>query len=184
MLHWSKKWWRVFLDKMVRTDYETLKHLAWDRFDPEWTVVRAKKERYWDQKQNEIQKIKTEEVKKENTNKQEEKEYEQISEKNSEQELVADENFPEEWSFDEESVENEFDTWGEDLQQENEEETEETPDEEEKDEVFSIKELPDSFDKINQIANILKNYPWDISVFITDKEKKVNAEGLELLKKL
>jgi DNA polymerase III alpha subunit len=184
MLHWSKKWWRVFLDKMVRTDYETLKRLAWDRFDPEWTVVRAKKERYWDQKQNEIQKIKTEEVKKENTNKQEEKEYEQISEKNSEQELVADENFPEEWSFDEESVENEFDTWGEDIQQENEEETEETPVEEEKDEVFSIKELPDSFDKINQIANILKNYPWDISVFITDKEKKVNAEGLELLKKL
>jgi hypothetical protein len=31
--------------------------------------------------------------------------------------------------------------------------------EEEKGEVFSIKELPDSFDKINQIANILKNYP-------------------------
>ena len=55
---------------------------------------------------------------------------------------------------------------------------------EEKEETFSIKELPDSFDKINQIASIIQNYPWDITIYITGKEKKVNAEWLELLKKL
>jgi hypothetical protein len=31
---------------MIKTDYPILKHLAGARFDPEWTVVRAKKERY------------------------------------------------------------------------------------------------------------------------------------------
>ena len=185
MLHWSKKWWRVFLDKMVRTDYDTLKRLAWDRFDPEWTVVRAKKERYWEQKQSEINKIKTEEVKKENTSKQEEKEYEQLNEKQAEQELVANEDFPEEWSFDEENVETEFDSGEDEIDNTSEDinnTTENTPKEEE--EKFSIKELPDSFDKINQIASILQNYPWEISVMIANKEKKVSKEWLELLKQL
>ena len=185
MLHWSKKWWRVFLDKMVRTDYDTLKRLAWDRFDPEWTVVRAKKERYWEQKQSEINKIKTEEVKKENTSKQEEKEYEQLNEKQAEQELVANEDFPEEWSFDEENVETEFDSGEDEIDNTSEDinnTTGNTPKEEE--ENFSIKELPDSFDKINQIASILQNYPWEISVIIANKEKKVSKEWLELLKQL
>jgi hypothetical protein len=50
--------------------------------------------------------------------------------------------------------------------------------------VFSIQELPDSFEKINKIATILKNYPWDISVFIAGNEKKVNEEGVRLLKEL
>ena len=76
--------------------------------------------------------------------------------------------------------------WWETSEEENSEDISEEVEEkqEEKEETFSIKELPDSFDKINQIASILQNYPWDITIYITGKEKKVNAEGLELLKKL
>jgi hypothetical protein len=177
MLHWSKKNWRVFLDKMIRTDYVTLKRLAWDRFDPEWTVARAKKERYWDQKQSEINKLKIEEIKNEEQTEKSENWTEHLNEKQMEQELVADEDFPNEWSFDIEDVENEFEVWGEESSEDNsvEEESEET---------FRLKELPDSFEKINQLATILKNYPWDITVYIVDQEKKVNEEWLNLLKEL
>ena len=51
---------RIFLDKIVKTDYMTLMKLAGGKFDPEWTVARAKKERYGDQKKQEIEKIKAE----------------------------------------------------------------------------------------------------------------------------
>jgi hypothetical protein len=104
--------------------------------------------------------------------------------------MIANEDFPEEWSFDTEEVENEFDTWSDESENwweiSEDENTEDIPSEveEKQEEPFSIKELPDSFDKINQIASILQNYPWDITIYITGKEKKVNAEWLELLKNL
>jgi hypothetical protein len=107
--------------------------------------------------------------------------------------MIANEDFPEEWSFDTEEVENEFEAWSDESEiwweVSEEGNTDDITSElegtqEEKEETFSIKELPDSFDKINQIASILQNYPWDITIYITGKEKKVNAEWLELLKKL
>jgi hypothetical protein len=119
MLHWSKKNWRVFLDKMIRTDYVTLKRLAWDRFDPEWTVARAKKERYWDQKQSEINKLRIEEIKNEEQTEKSENWSDHLNEKQMEQELVADEDFPNEWSFDVEDVENEFEVWWEESSEDN-----------------------------------------------------------------
>lgn len=60
VLYGSKSNGRVFLDKIVKTDYPSLKKLAGGRFDPEWTVARAKKERYGEDKQKEIEKIKAE----------------------------------------------------------------------------------------------------------------------------
>ena len=179
MLHWSKKNGRIFLDKMVNTDYLTLKRLAWDRFDPEWTVQRAKKERYWDQKESEIKKIMSEEINKETENEKEvDSDNEHINEKEVEQEMMANEDFPEEWSFDVDEVENEFIEWWENPVEE------ENHTSNQKNEVFSIEELPDSFEKINQIATILRNYPWEISIYVTGQEKKINEEWLNLLKQL
>ena len=50
----------MYLDKIIKTDYETLIKLAGSRYDPEWTVVRAKKERYGEEKSKQIEKIKSE----------------------------------------------------------------------------------------------------------------------------
>jgi hypothetical protein len=44
--------------------------------------------------------------------------------------------------------------------------------------------LPDSFEKIDIIATVLKNYPWDILVYIAGQEKRVSEEWLEKLKAL
>ena len=176
ILHGSKSNWRIFLDKMIKTDYPTLKHLAGARFDPEWTVVRAKKERYWDKQQQELKTLKEEALKEldnEEKIKEQENGVESGDERNITQEMMADENFPEEWG-DEEMID-----MVEPLETKEIEE-----DLEPQDEPFSIKDLPDSFEKINEIATILKNYPWDIIVYITDQEKRVNEEWLEKLKNL
>ena len=60
IIHGSKSNGRVYLDKIIKTDYETLIKLAGSRYDPEWTVVRAKKERYGEEKSKQIEKIKSE----------------------------------------------------------------------------------------------------------------------------
>ena len=187
MLHWSKNNWRVYLDKMVKTDYETLKHLAGTRFDPERTVARAKKERYWDKKEKEIESIKKElieEQKKKEESTFDEPQYQETQWEIS-QEMMADENFPEEWMIDEEEILQE-----EERQQEESLSQTATPDQDillpqaPEEEIFSIKELPDSFEKIWIIADVLKNYTGDITVLIAWQEKKVNEVWLEKLKAL
>ena len=60
IIYGSKSNGRVYLDKIIKTDYETLIKLAGSRYDPEWTVVRAKKERYGEEKSKQIEKIKSE----------------------------------------------------------------------------------------------------------------------------
>ena len=60
ILYGSKSNGRVYIDKLVKTSYEKLKKLAGGRFDPERTVVRAKKERYGDIKKQELERIKAE----------------------------------------------------------------------------------------------------------------------------
>ena len=62
IIYGSKSNGRVYLDKIIKTDYETLIKLAGSRYDPEWTVVRAKKERYGEEKSKQIEKIKAESV--------------------------------------------------------------------------------------------------------------------------
>ena len=60
IIYGSKSNGRVYLDKIIKTDYETLIKLAGSRYAPEWTVVRAKKERYGEEKSKQIEKIKSE----------------------------------------------------------------------------------------------------------------------------
>lgn len=62
ILYGSKPNGRVYIDKIVKTEYEILQKLAGGKYDPERTVARAKRERYWDQKSQEIQKIKAEQL--------------------------------------------------------------------------------------------------------------------------
>jgi hypothetical protein len=62
IIYGSKSNGRVYLDKIIKTDYETLIKLAGSRYDPEWTVVRAKKERYGEEESKQIEKIKSESV--------------------------------------------------------------------------------------------------------------------------
>ncbi len=100
ILYGSKNNGRVYLDKIVKTDYPTLKQLAGGRYDPEWTVARAKKERYGEEQQKEIEKIKSEkpeEIKAKEPN----FDNEEIEENRSHEEI-----FPEE-SYEEENLDNE-----------------------------------------------------------------------------
>ena len=60
IIYGSKSNGRVYLDKIIKTDYDTLIKLAGSKYDPEWTVVRAKKERYGEEKSKQIEKIKSE----------------------------------------------------------------------------------------------------------------------------
>lgn len=62
IVHGSKRNERVFLDKLITTDYESLVLLAGGKFDPERTVARAKKERYGQERSEEIEKIKSEKI--------------------------------------------------------------------------------------------------------------------------
>jgi hypothetical protein len=71
-----------------------------------------------------------------------------------EQEMIANEDFPNEGSFDAEDVEDTYEDAPSNCDESISEEAQEKSGE-----VFSIQELPDSFEKINKIATILKNYP-------------------------
>ena len=53
---------RVYINKIVKTSYEALQKMAGSSFDPNWTVARAKKERYGELIIQEIEKIKEEKV--------------------------------------------------------------------------------------------------------------------------
>ena len=181
ILHWSKNNGRIYLDKMVKTDYPTLKSLAGWKFDPEWTVVRAKKERYWDKK-NQIKTIGEESWKWVSDNipilsQQEKIEEDILGDEVFQQDTVVDEAFSENFTGDV-VAEDDWENMSEDSLHPEESELEP------KDEPFSIKDLPDSFEKINIIATVLKNYPWDILVYIAWQEKRVSEEWLEKLKSL
>lgn len=94
ILYGSKPTGRIYIDKIVKTDYETLMRLAGGKFDPERTVVRAKKERYGQQKAQEIEKIKAEQLKAQDLSVQEIPEDEDLLQSDVEQELLADSSDP------------------------------------------------------------------------------------------
>ena len=171
ILYWSKNNWGIYIDKLIKTDYETLKSLAWSRYDPEWTVERAKHERYWINQEQEIEQIKAalvEEVKKNTSLTQ-----------NLEKDI--DDN-----DFDEKLTDNEVDDNFLEDQNNNEvlEEDISVEPQSTEEKVFSINRLPDSLEKINTLTDVLKNYPWDITIIVMGNEKKVNATWLQRLKKV
>lgn len=165
ILYGSKKNGRVYLDKIIKTDYDTLIKLAGGKYDPEWTVARAKKERYGDQKNEEIEKIRSEALKpipaKQDPLDEDEEPSNEIKD-NTEQEVSPWEEQEEEEILGAEEVSN-------------------LSSEEETQEVFTLTTLPDNLEKIQLLADILKTYQWDISVLILGQEKKVNEEGLRHL---
>ena len=138
--------------------------LAGGKYDPEWTVARAKKERYGDQKHEEIEKIKAESLVDDSIKKivkpQEEEEL-----PNEVEEAPLEEIFPEE--------ENEEVISQQACDSLNENETQE---------IFTLTTLPDNLEKIQLLADILKNHEGEFSVLILNQEKKVSEEGLNLLK--
>lgn len=57
-----------------------------------------------------------------------------------------------------------------------------TKNENETHEIFTLTTLPDNLEKIELLADILKNHEGELSVLILNQEKKVSEEGLSLLK--
>lgn len=164
ILYGSKNNGRVYLDKIIKTDYETLVKLAGGKYDPEWTVARAKKERYGDQKHEEIEKIKAESLVDDSIKK--------IVKPQEEEELPDEiEEAPLEEIFPEEENEEVISQQACDSLNENETQ-----------EIFTLTTLPDNLEKIQLLADILKNHEGEFSVLILNQEKKVSEEGLNLLK--
>ncbi|MFC2696297.1 MAG: hypothetical protein ACFN4U_04660, partial [Candidatus Absconditicoccaceae bacterium] len=164
ILHGSKKNGRIYLDKLVKTDYENLIRLAGGKYDPEWTVARAKKERYGDEKNKEIEKIKAEksQVELEESN--------ENSQKHEEEQLPGEEFIEEEAGlFTDEQVDEHGD---------------EQVDEELEEKTFTLETLPENMEKIQSLMNILKHHEGDITVYILGKERKVSEVGLQNLKML
>lgn len=62
------------------------------------------------------------------------------------------------------------------------EQTCDTSNENETHEIFTLTTLPDNLEKIQLLADILKNHEGEFSVLILNQEKKVSEEGLSLLK--
>ena len=152
------------MDKLVKTDYENLIRLAWGKYDPEWTVARAKKERYGDEKNKEIEKIKAEksqvELEEPNEN----------SQKHEEEQLPGEEFIEEEsWVFTDEQLD---------------EHSDEQVEEEVQEKIFTLETLPENMEKIQSLMNILKHHEGDITVYILWKERKVSEVWLQNLKML
>ena len=166
ILYGSKNNGRVYLDKIIKTDYETLVKLAGGKYDPEWTVARAKKERYGDQKHEEIEKIKAE-SRADDAIKKVIRPHEEEELPNADEEAPLEEIFPEEENENEEVIS---------------EQTCDTSNENETHEIFTLTTLPDNLEKIQLLADILKNHEGEFSVLILNQEKKVSEEGLSLLK--
>ena len=166
ILYGSKNNGRVYLDKIIKTDYETLVKLAGGKYDPEWTVARAKKERYGDQKHEEIEKIKAESLV-DDAIKKVVRAHEEEELPNEVEEAPLEEIFPEEENENEEVIS---------------EQVCDTQNENETHEIFTLTILPDNLEKIQLLADILKNHEGEFSVLILNQEKKVSEEGLSLLK--
>lgn len=110
IIYGSKSNGRVYLDKIIKTDYETLIKLAGSKYDPEWTVVRAKKERYGEEKSKQIEKIKSESVdsaiqEQKPSRHSHENDEERIEEKLSSEEMNPGEIFPDNETEEEENLE-------------------------------------------------------------------------------
>ena len=110
IIYGSKSNGRVYLDKIIKTDYETLIKLAGSRYDPEWTVVRAKKERYGEEKSKQIEKIKSESVdsaiqEQKPSRHSHENDEERIEEELSSEEMNPGEIFPDNETEEEENLE-------------------------------------------------------------------------------
>lgn len=194
IIYGSKSNGRVYLDKIIKTDYEMLIKLAGSRYDPEWTVVRAKKERYGEEKSKQIEKIKSESVdsaiqEQKPSRHSHENDDERIEEEFSSEEMNPEEIFADNEAEEEENLEqlDQEDDATLEISDENNKDDEDqnseplwptTPDQE----TFCISSLPDNLESIQLLADILKNQPGDIPVMIMGKERLVNDYGLQILR--
>ena len=191
IIYGSKSNGRVYLDKIIKTDYETLIKLAGSKYDPEWTVVRAKKERYGEEKSKQIEKIKSESVdsaiqEQKPSRHSHENDEERIEEELNSEEMNPGEIFPDNETEEEENLEqlDQEDDETLEIDEENDEDQNSeplwptTPDQE----PFCITSLPDNLESIQLLADILKNQLGDIPVMIMGKERLVNDYGLQILR--
>lgn len=204
IMHGSKINGRVYIDKIVKTDYERLLKLAGGRFDPSRTVIRAKKERYGDQKQQEIQKIKSQLLS--DTPIAEQEDISELAEISSQLSdmiessqdgfwgaefeettmLQEDQNLETE---EDQEVESDFETFSdeEEIQHEDWDSsgnlTSYSPKEEKKAESYA-RPLPENIQKLQQLRLLLRWHPGSIKIRLGEHELAVSELGLEKIKAL
>ena len=192
ILYGSKSNGRVYIDKLVKTSYEKLKKLAGWRFDPERTVVRAKKERYGDIKKQELERIKAEIQ----TPVVEKKQDIEISSDDFEENPVEllDEVLPSD--YEEEIIENEDafvqenetmseeeEDWEFDLDTSSEQEVLDDQEWVSWEETLS-RDLPESLDQIKKLIAIIKVHPGSIEITLGGKSYKISEQGLQEIQDL
>lgn len=208
IMHGAKNNGRVYIDKIIKTTYDKLLKLAGGRFDPSRTVIRAKKERYWDQKQQEINKIKSQlltdatPIDADESGEMQEPSLESIQniaeqlwdESLINQELSWEADFEEEIS---ESLDENYDNgsdfdffWeDEEIEDEDSDLEVEKPElkiaekKEEKSESYA-RPLPDDIQKLSQLRLLCRGYPWEIKIHLWGHELWVNEQGLSKIKDL
>ena len=192
ILYGSKSNGRVYIDKLVKTSYEKLKKLAGGRFDPERTVVRAKKERYGDIKKQELERIKAEI-------------QTPVVEKKQDIEILSDdfEENPAELldevlpsDYEEEIIENENAFVQEnEIIIEEDENSEFESDASSEQEVLEDQEwtsweqklsrdLPESLDQIKKLIAIIKVHPGSIEITLGEKSYKISEQWLQEIQDL
>ena len=199
ILYGSKNNGRVYIDKLIKTSYEKLKKIAWWRFDPERTVVRAKKERYGDIKKQELEKIKAEiqTSANEHTPSQDSwtfspDEFEDILPENSndyETETVIDEEvFDEEFLDDGEKMDA-ISEVGEpkvsaDQEEIRQDSCKELSSETQSSSLDYIRQMPENMEKIQKLILILKNNQWLIEITLGGKKYQISEQGIAEIQKL
>lgn len=199
IIHGYKKE-RITITKIIKTDHERLKELAWWSYDPEWTAIKAKKLRYGDQKKEDIEKIK------QKAEQEKEKSETSWKEENSIQGITTQQDFSQE-ILDEESENFEdlkeeiTEIQEEPMEETTEEATEETREEPEQINEENLQEKEDQHEDnsennsnntndtekfqieikdlsnmtIFQLSGIIKNNPWNIPIIL----KGVKGENTE-----
>lgn len=211
ILHGSKPNGRIYIDKIVKTDYETLVKLAGTKYDLERSVIRAKKERYGEQQHQEVEKIKAQSLAPEPTSpavsphleENEDQAFDQheeyqhteipLSDEEDETPMLEDLSPPlnldehQDWTIKIDSFwENGNKDWAtsssEEPQQDALNKASTTNDNTTAIEPFNITILPDSIEKIHLLMDTLQRYSWDIPITVMGNPKSINAEGLRILK--
>ena len=199
ILYGSKNNGRVYIDKLIKTSYEKLKKIAWWRFDPDRTVVRAKKERYGDIKKQELEKIKAEiqtstDVQTLNQDSWtfSPDEFEDILPENSndyETETVIDEEVFDEEVFDDSENMDEISEVEYTKEPANQEEIRQDSCKEISLEAQSssldyIRQMPENMEKIQKLILILKNHQWLIEIMLGGKKYQISEQGIAEIQKL
>ena len=202
VITWFKQQWRYpKMDKMVITDRETLIKLAWWAYDPTMTVTKAKGLRIWEVKRELLEEIEEQPDEEKATATAEETNDDSIWEmvETPETETTVDENYEENMD---ENIEDENIEIGQeecppllkggvggaegDLKSSDFANAQPAPlnkGAQEGPENYKFN-IPSTTWEINQLKEILNNYPWDIKVKIWLIEKWVSEEWLQELQNL